>query len=413
MHLIVTAIGSAGDINPLLMIAAEIRSRGHDVDFIANAYFERKIRDAGLSFLALGTVEDYQRAVDDPEMWEPEKGFQAVWRTLREALPLNLDLIESRLRQDTVLIGSTLAFASRIAQEKHGTRGSTIHLAPSCVISGHEPMAMPGISWLPKMPLVFRQWMMSTIDSFWLDGICKQDLNDFRAQHGLSPIKSVMKTWMHSPDQVICAFPEWYAKPQPDWPPHTVMTGFPVYDRPEDQSLTPELEQFLQSGEAPLVFTAGSAMAHAKAHFRTAVEATKLAGMRAVLVSAYPDQIPASLPSNILYVPYAPFAVLFPRAAVVQHHGGIGTSAQCLAAGVPHLVSPFAHDQFDNASRLRHLGVAKETNSLNPMVWKKSLEELAHNPNTRQACEQIKERMKLEPRATELIAMAVEKLRTK
>ncbi len=410
MHFIVTAIGSAGDINPLLMIASEIRRRGHDVDFIANAYFEQKILAAELNFLALGTLEDYQRAVADPEMWNPKKGFQAVWRTLREALPINTDLIESRLRKETVLIGSTLAFASRIIQEKHGNKGSTIHLAPSCIISGHEPMAMPGIYWLPKMPLAFRHWMMSTIDSFWLDGACREDLNKFRATHGLSPVKSIMKNWMHSPDQVICAFPEWYGKPQSDWPPNTVTTGFPIYDRPEDQSLTPELENFLLSGEAPLVFTAGSAMAHAREHFETAVAATELAGMRAVLVSAYPEQIPTSLPANIIHVPYAPFAVLFPRAAAVQHHGGIGTSAQCLAAGVAQLVSPFAHDQFDNAFRLRRLGVAKEVNSLNPRAWSKVLKELAYDEQIKNACSYVKSLMNSGPRATELIAEAVEKL---
>lgn len=410
MHFIVTAIGSAGDINPLLMIASEIRSRGHEVDFLANAHFEQKIIRAGLNFLALGTEEDYQRAVDDPDIWNPQKGFEAVWRTLKEALPINIALIEDHLRKETILVGSTLAFASRIVQEKHGNKGSTIHLAPSCIISGHEPMAMPGINWLPGMPLAFRHWMMSSIDSFFLDGTCKKDLNEIRAQHQLPPVKNVMKKWMHSPDQVVCAFPDWYAKPQPDWPPNTVTTGFPVYDRPEDQSLTAELEQFLAKGDAPLVFTAGSAMAYSKQHFETAVSATQLAGMRAILVSAYPEQIPKSLPPNILFIPYAPFAVLFPRAALVQHHGGIGTSAQCLAAGVPQLVTPFAHDQFDNAFRLRRLGVANESNGVNASEWSKSILELVKKQSVKHACADIKARMESAPRATELVANSLETL---
>ena len=59
-------------------------------------------------------------------------------------------------------------------------------------------------------------------------------------------------------------------------------------------------------------------------------------------------------------IPYAPFSKLFPRAAIVVHHGGIGTTAQSLAAGVPQLVTPFAHDQFDNAARVVRLGVAEQ-----------------------------------------------------
>lgn len=413
MHVIVTAIGSAGDINPMLMIASEIRERGHDVDFIANEYFKDKIRRAGLNFHELGSVELYKKAVDDPEMWEPRKAFHAVWRTLRDGLDLNVELIENCLRKDSVLLGSTLAFGSRIVQEKHSKRGATIHLAPSCIISGHEPMAMPGMSFLPRMPLPLREFMMTLIDSVWLDQVCKNDLNAIRANHGLLPIKSVMKKWMHSPDQVICAFPGWYAKPQPDWPPNTVMTGFPVYDRPEDQLLDSRLTEFLSAGPAPIVFTAGSAMAQAKKHFETAIAATNKAHMRAVLVSAFPEQIPDELPTDIIHVNYAPFAVLFPKAAAVQHHGGIGTSVQALAAGVPALITPFAHDQFDNAYRVSKLGVAREVNSLNVDAWAKALIELTTNAEVKRSCKKVRTLIAGSPKATELIADAVESLERK
>jgi len=191
-------------------------------------------------------------------------------------------------------------------------------------------------------------------------------------------------------DQVLGAFPDWYAKPQPDWPPNTVLTGFPVYDRPEDQTLTPELEAFLRAGEAPVVFTAGSAMAHSKKHFETAVAAAQQTGLRAILVSAFPEQIPQNLPSTIMHVQYAPFSVLFRRACIVQHHGGIGTSIQGLAAGIPQIVTPFAHDQFDNAFRLQRLGVARELNRLNPNQWARTLGELKNSKSVESACRKTK-----------------------
>ena len=56
---------------------------------------------------------------------------------------------------------------------------------------------------------------------------------------------------------------------------------------------------------------------------------------------------------------YIPFSALLPRAAALVHHGGIGTLAQGLAAGRPHLVMPMAFDQFDNAARLVRLGVGR------------------------------------------------------
>jgi len=166
----------------------------------------------------------------------------------------------------------------------------------------------------------------------------------------------------------------------------------------------------LNAGEAPVVFTAGSAMAHSKKHFETAVAAAQETGLRAVLVSASPEQIPKNLPSTIMPVQYAPFSVLFPRACVVQHHGGIGTSIQGLAAGVPQIVTPFAHNQFDNAFRLERLGVARELNDLNSGQWARTLGELKNSKSVESACRKVKAIIAEAPPATAIGADAIESL---
>ena len=78
-----------------------------------------------------------------------------------------------------------------------------------------------------------------------------------------------------------------------------------------------------------------------------------------MLVSPFRDQLPARLPPAVMCVDSIPFGRLFPRAAAVVHHGGIGTSAQALKAGVPQLVMPMAFDQHDNADRLVRLGAGR------------------------------------------------------
>lgn len=65
-------------------------------------------------------------------------------------------------------------------------------------------------------------------------------------------------------------------------------------------------------------------------------------------------------PPNIFHCDYAPFSKLFPYASAVVHHGGIGTCAQALRAGIPQLITPFGMDQPDNSSRLRKFGVSDE-----------------------------------------------------
>ena len=95
--------------------------------------------------------------------------------------------------------------------------------------------------------------------------------------------------------------------------------------------------------------------------YEESLKAARLLGRRAVLlVGSRPGRLPVGpLGSDAWACAYAGHAQLFPRAAAVVHQGGVGTTAQALRAGVPMLVVPFAHDQPDNAARVRRLGVAR------------------------------------------------------
>jgi UDP:flavonoid glycosyltransferase YjiC (YdhE family) len=129
-----------------------------------------------------------------------------------------------------------------------------------------------------------------------------------------------------------------------------------LYDADHIQVMPPEVERFLAAGPAPVVFSAGSAMKQARRLFEVSVAACRALGCRGLLVNPFPDQVPAGLPAGVMAAAYVPFSAVFPRAAAAVHHGGIGTTARALAAGVPQLVTPFAHDQFDNAARVVRLG---------------------------------------------------------
>src|SRR5262249_39783188 len=118
------------------------------------------------------------------------------------------------------------------------------------------------------------------------------------------------------------------------------------------------MDRFIAAGEPPIVFTPGSANRFAASFFSAGIEAAARVGRRALLVTKYRDHLPPTLPAHAFHAPYAAFATLFPRAAAVVHHGGIGTCAQGLAAGVPQVIMPLGFDQPDNGARLVRLGVA-------------------------------------------------------
>jgi UDP:flavonoid glycosyltransferase YjiC (YdhE family) len=132
-----------------------------------------------------------------------------------------------------------------------------------------------------------------------------------------------------------------------------------LYDEPDEHVLSPGLHAFFDGGTPPVLFTPGSANRAASQFFAAALEATRRLKRRALFLTRYPEQLPARLGPDVWHEPYVPFSQVLPRCAAIVHHGGIGTCAQGLAAGVPQLTMPLGFDQPDNTTRLWRLGVGR------------------------------------------------------
>src|SRR4029434_6986268 len=126
----------------------------------------------------------------------------------------------------------------------------------------------------------------------------------------------------------------------------------------DQQQLSPSLLEFLDRGSAPIVFTPGSANQNAAAFFRGAADAAARLHRRALLLTRFTEHLP-TLPPTAHHEGYAPLSRLLPRSAALVPHGGIGTLAHALAAGVTPLTTTMVVDQHDTTTRLLRLGVAK------------------------------------------------------
>jgi UDP:flavonoid glycosyltransferase YjiC (YdhE family) len=136
------------------------------------------------------------------------------------------------------------------------------------------------------------------------------------------------------------------------------LTGFVYYDKQSGhESLSETLEKFLDAADAPIIFTPGTAMKHAKQFFADCIKACQMLGRRGILLTQHPEQLPRKLPQDMQHLAYLPFSTILPRATALVHHGGIGTIAQAIAAGIPQVIRPMAHDQHDNAARVERLGI--------------------------------------------------------
>jgi UDP:flavonoid glycosyltransferase YjiC (YdhE family) len=203
-------------------------------------------------------------------------------------------------------------------------------------------------------------------------------------------------------------FPEWFAQPQEDWPPALQLTGFPIFDQSGVSEIPAGVAEFLNDGEPPVVFTFGSEYRFARDLLRESAAACKRGGFRGILLSRHADQVPADLPGGVRHFAYVPLSLLLPTCAAIVHAGGIGTTAVALASGTPQIIVPHAHDQPDNAARLRQMGVAlvlaHRTYSANSVA--SALQRLMSSSDITRSCEKYRDLMAADdplPRACELI----------
>jgi rhamnosyltransferase subunit B len=357
-HFVMTPIGSSGDVHPYIGLGAALRARGHDVTVLATEVFRTPVEGAGLRFVATVTEEEYLAVAADPDLWHPRRGVQFVLRRVGEELQRLYDRIDGVYEPGrTVLVGHMLALATRVFEETHRAPAATLLLAPSSFRSDFaQPAHVPGGD-LSRLPVPAKRAMWWAIDRLMIDPHIAPPLNRWRAGFGLPPVSRVLRSWVHSPQCAVGLFPEWFAPPQPDWPRQLRLTGFPLFDERGQHEIGADLERFLSAGEPPLVFTPGSAHVQARGFFDVAIDAADRLGRRAVLLTRHRDQVPTVLPPHVRHDAYVPFSLILPRCAALVHHGGIGTCAQGLAAGIPQLTMPMGFDQPDNATRLNRLGV--------------------------------------------------------
>lgn len=400
LKILIGAAGSLGDTLPFVALGRALQQRGHAVRLFGSESYAGHA--AGLPFTPVLSAAEHERLLHDPRIVDPRGGFALLGQAFAATLPRAFEAMRAEVVPgQTLAVGSSLSFATRLLRDALGVPAATVHLAPALFRSVHQPPHLGPHGLLERLPAGLQRAAWWLVDRLALDRLFTQPFNAYRRRLGLAPVERMFDRWLHRADVTLGMFPPWFAPPQPDWPAGLRCTGFPLYDDGEAQPLAPALEAFLAAGEAPVGFTAGTANATSQAFFAASAAACALTGRRGLLITTAAGQLPASLPPGVLHLPYAPFSRLLPRLAALVHHGGIGTTSQALRAGVPQLLRPMAYDQFDNARHVQRLGVGARLlpRDYQPQAVARCLDRLIDDASVAARCAAVGARCRADPDA--------------
>lgn len=356
MRILFASLGSLGDLFPMLAMAQALQARGHAPAIAAPAAHAAHVTARGLPFHPLRP--DFSPQVLTHIFGDPANGGrrlfdETLFPHVRETYA---DLLAAAQGADALVAGE-LVYTAPLVATKLGLPWANAMLSPTTMMSALDPCVL---AWFPagyhlRHLGAWPQRVLLNIERRVTDGWARPLIalqRELGAHTG-----DIVFEGKFSPHLVLALFSPAFGARQPDWPAASVQTGFPFLGQAPAPETDTRLRAFLEAGPAPVVFTLGTTVVHlAKDFYQVAADAALALGQRAVLLTGGtpPPRAPAD---RVLALDYAPHASVFPHAAAIVQHGGVGGCAEALRAGVPVLTIPVGFDQPDNAERLSRMGV--------------------------------------------------------
>jgi len=358
-RIVITTFGSTGDLNPFVALGLALRSNGHDVLFAVEANFEQRVSSLGFPVRVLTGDQAEALGPYSHQIFNSDQPLTSlkllVDRYILPTLPSKVAELREICQEADLLISVASQFAASIVAEMLQIPWISVILTPSTLPSA-SIAAQP-----TRVPLPASLQRSSNRISWFLGGIflrriVDKPVNQLRRALHVPPRSNLMWTGNLSPRFTALAVSSALVPRPEDWPEYVQTTGFCFWDGSEDWQFSETLKAFLHGGKPVVAVTAGTVAPGERAlfvpYYQTSIESILACGARAVLINAPEMSVSPEQREDVLHIPFAPFSQVFPACAAVIHHGGIGTIAQCLRAGVPSLVVPGGMDQPFNAAQV-------------------------------------------------------------
>jgi sterol 3beta-glucosyltransferase len=354
----ILAAGSRGDTQPYLALGAALKKSGHQVRIATFALYEDLVRGVGLELFPLsGDITQVINSEAGKEAMQADNPIKVLrsFKTLKSfASMMQAELYQACEGTDAVIFHPGPAIGYFIARQK---KIPAILATPFPMTPTREYPALIAYNG-PRLGKAYNLLTHKAFEQImWSAG--RSPTRDFwKKQFGTSPT-DFSCPYDKSDSVVICCSNHVFPRPA-DWPQRVHQSGYWFLDEEPGWSPPSDLEGFLRKGEPPVYIGFGSLGDHtqAEATTRLVLESLDRAGMRGVLatgLSGLSDKI--DLPASIYRLESAPHAWLFPRMAAVVHHGGAGTTAAGLRAGVPSVIITYGNDTLAWGRRVYELAV--------------------------------------------------------
>lgn len=393
---LLVTFGSLGDLHPFVALAHALAAEGLAPIVATSGAYRDHIVGEGLAFVPIRpdaadvTAHLGMELGDIARRLTRDDGFlfrSVIFPHLQAGVE---DLLAAAEGVDAI-VSHAIAFPGRLVAEKLGLPNISVLLSPLLLLAPEDPPRAAGLPFLcgPQggaIPRFYNRLIRATLEV----GINVVARPLTRMRQGLTlPKQSGLDLLFGARSCVarICLFSPLLLAPDVAARHAAFVAGHSFSDRFEGRrALDPALAAFLDAGPAPIIFSLGSFVARDRqSDYRVFADAARHLDRRAVLLVA-DDDLPALAELNdpmTMVAAYAPHSLVFPRGCALVHHGGVGTSGQALRAGKPQIVIPFFGDQFDNAMRLKRLGVARilKGATLEPGALSREIERVLTDPD--------------------------------